>query len=1063
MKSGPLFYWRSSSSTRFGLFCAAAVALLVCSAAWSQDSIQQGSSQQDSSNQDSDKPPKRVLLLYSFDNEEGIYTGFDHALRSELRSGLRDRVEFYTEYLDLVRLPGAAHAASLVKLLQLKFAGQNPDLIVPVSYSALQFLLGEGKELFPGTPVVALFNATRLEELKQRIATGTVGRGITGVASTDEPVRTVDLALRLQPDTKQVAVVVGSSPVDQYWAYQLQQDFAAYRGRVEFTYVTRLTMDETLKRVAELPPHTVILSTYFFEDGSGEFFLQEEALDLIAHAANVPVYAIYSSYLGHGVVGGRMTNPENLGRRIAKKAARVLSGENAGGIPIELDNSAQDTVDWRQLQRWHISEKGLPPGTIELFREPSAWERYRSVIVAVIALCILQTILVLALWFSIDRRRRAEKALLHEKILADAVIESLPGIFLLQDRAGKNLRWNKNAELAARYGPQVEGALGNVADGDKVAVQRAKDEVFERGASQIEAEMLLPNGGTAPYFFTGVRVELEGTPYLAAVGIDLTQTKQAEEAVRRSEAELRSFVENAPYGIGTIGVRQDRFLHANPALVKLLAYQSEAEVLALTVSRDLYSDGDGTGFRAQPTRADFFNAVEFTWKRKDGKPVMVRASGRRLSSAGGGGDVIEIIAEDVTARKLLEEQLRHTQKMEALGQLAGSVAHDFNNLLGVIIGYSELLSSDLGSAGPVGTRLETIKKAGVRAASLTSQLLAFSRRQVLEPRVVNLNSLVAETQKMLQRLMGEDVEQKIILDPGLGKTKADPGQMVQVIMNLAVNARDAMPTGGKLTLETSKVNFEEGTAFYGVAVPPGRYVMLSVTDTGTGMDADTRERLFEPFFTTKAEGKGTGLGLATVYGIVKQSGGFVFADSELGKGTVFRVYLPQVDQPLEDAHRQREKLPALPAGSATTTIMVVEDERAFRDLLHDGLQSRGYQVLVASNGVEAVRIAEEHAGPIRLLITDVIMPQMSGPELAKCLTEVRGNLDVLYMSGYTDDRLGAMAGTNGELIWIQKPFYLDDLMRKIQEILLRKERPASRASAARTPPPKPNSPNPFAG
>ena len=243
--------------------------------------------------------------------------------------------------------------------------------------------------------------------------------------------------------------------------------------------------------------------------------------------------------------------------------------------------------------------------------------------------------------------------------------------------------------------------------------------------------MLVRGGGTAPYYFTAVRVELEGKPYLAAVGIDLTESRQAEEAVRRSEAELRSFVENAPYGIGTIAVQWDRFLHANPALVKLLGYQSEAEVLALTVSRDLYSDGDASGFRAQPTRADFFSAVEFTWKRRDGKPVVVRASGRRLSSEDSGGDVLEIIAEDVTARKLLEEQLRHAQKMEALGQLAGSVAHDFNNLLGVIIGYSELLSADLGSEGPVRSRLETIKKAGVRAASLTSQLLAFSRRQVL--------------------------------------------------------------------------------------------------------------------------------------------------------------------------------------------------------------------------------------------------------------------------------------------------------------------------------------------
>jgi len=276
-----------------------------------------------------------------------------------------------------------------------------------------------------------------------------------------------------------------------------------------------------------------------------------------------------------------------------------------------------------------------------------------------------------------------------------------------------------------------------------------------------------------------------------------------------------------------------------------------------------------------------------------------------------------------------------------------------------------------------------------------------------------------------------------VLAPALGKTKADPGQMVQVIMNLAVNARDAMPGGGKLTIETANVSFEDATTFYGVDVPPGSYVMLSVTDTGTGMDEDTLGRLFEPFFTTKEAGKGTGLGLATVYGIVKQSGGYVFADSELRKGTTFRVYLPQVDRPVEVASPQPERLAAPPSGSAT--LLVVEDERAFRDLLRDGLQSQGYRVLVASNGVEALRVAEQHDGPIRLLITDVIMPQMSGPELAKSLTSLRGNLGVLYMSGYTDDRVGALAGSNNELTWIQKPFYLDELLRKIHEIIRRQD------------------------
>jgi PAS domain S-box-containing protein len=972
-----------------------------------------------------------------------MYTGFDHTLRAELRSGVRDRVEFYTEYLDLVRFPSASHTANLVKLLKLEFSEQKPDLIVPVSYSAMRFLLEEGKDLFPGVPAVALFNARRLDEVKRRIAAGTAGRDITGVASTDEPARTLDLALKLQPDTQRVEVVVGCSPVEKFWVEQLKQDFQPYRQRVEVDFLTGLTMNDVLRRVAELPPHSVVLNTFFFEDARGQFFLEEEALDMVAGAAHAPVYAIYSNDIGHGVIGGRMTDPENAGRQIARTADRVLGGESAAKIPIVFDNSAHDTVDWRQLQRWHIAESRLPPATVELFREASLWERYRNLIAAAISLCILEAALILGLLFSVQRRKHAETALRREKALAEAVIESLPGVFLLQDRAGKNVRWNTNAESVSRFAPGETSVLGNVVDQHKEAAHRARDEVFESGSSQLEADMLLKNGGTAPYYFTGVRVELEGVPYLAAVGIDLTETKRAEEAVRRSEAELRSFVENAPYGIGTIAVQWDRFIHANPALVKILGYRSEAEVLALTVSRDLYSDGDASGFRAQPTRADFFSAVEFTWKRRDGKPVVVRASGRRLSSEESGGDVLEIIAEDVTTRKLLEEQLRHAQKMEALGQLAGSVAHDFNNLLGVIIGYSELLSTDLGSQGRTGSRLETIKKAGMRAASLTSQLLAFSRRQVLQPRVMNLNSLVSETQKMLQRLMGEDIEQQMILAPELGKTKADPGQIVQVIMNLAVNARDAMATGGKLTIQTANVSFEDVTSFDGVDVPQGQYVMLSVSDTGTGMDAETRERLFEPFFTTKPEGKGTGLGLATVYGIVKQSGGYVFAESELRKGTTFKVYLPQVDLPMEAASSQVARM--ADSASDSETILVVEDERAFRDLLYDGLQSRGYHVLIASNGVDALQVAERYDGPIRLLVTDVIMPQMSGPELARCLTKVRNNMGVLYMSGYTDDKVGNISESDGEATLLQKPFYIDDLVRKIQEMLHRKGGRAKRA------------------
>ena len=983
-------------------------------------------------------PSKRVLLLYSFDNEQAIYSGFDRVLRSQLRLRVREGLEFYTEYLDLIRFPSESNAHETVRLLQEKYGDRKPDLIIPVSFAAFEYLLHEGKDLFPDTPLVTLFSERRMNEFRTIAALS--GRSITGVASSDDPAGTLQLALQLQPDTERVAVVIGNSPVEQYWLNELKKDLAPYSRRVQIQYLNSFSLDDLIKNVSELPPHSIILTTFFFQDATGQFFFTEEVLDLIASHAHVSNYGIYFSYIGHGVVGGRMTNSEVTGRKVADLAAAVLNGENGAKIPIVPDDAAENTVDWRELRHWGISEKQIPIGTVELFRQPSIWERYRRFVLAVITLIVLQMLLILGLIFSVRRRQRAEKALQQEKAIAEAVIESLPGLFVLQDQNGENIRWNRNADSTTRYGLTGIAPLSNIAESQREAARLALSEAFERGSGQREVDLLLKDGKTAPYYFTCTRVELQGKPYVAAIGMDLTERKQAQRALDRSVQEIRSFVENAPYGIATINVEEDRFLRANPAMVKLLGYKSETEVLSLSLTKNLYPDGNAQSFRSQVSRADYFSAVEFTWKRKDGTAVNVRASGRRISPNRDRADVIEIIAEDVSARRQLEEQLRHAQKMEALGQLSGSVAHDFNNLLSVIIGYSELLSSNPASDPPMKAHLQTIKRAGERAASLTAQLLAFSRRQVLQPSVVNLNLLVKETEKMLRRLMREDIDQRILLDPALWKAKADPNQIVQVIINLAINAGDAMPKRGTLTIETANVTFDTPASFRQVEVPAGKYVKLAVSDTGIGMDDQTQARIFEPFFTTKEAGKGTGLGLATVYGIVKQSGGYIFVNSELGKGTTLTIFFPKLEQASE-ATVTDAALPSQPAKlrPSAETLLVVEDEAAFRDLLRDGLTARGYNVLVAGNGVEALQVAEEHGGPIRVLITDVIMPQMSGPELASALRKIRPATDVIYISGYTNDHL-RNDDTGSEPTLIHKPFYINELADKLEEILGRKNK-----------------------
>jgi PAS domain S-box-containing protein len=513
--------------------------------------------------------------------------------------------------------------------------------------------------------------------------------------------------------------------------------------------------------------------------------------------------------------------------------------------------------------------------------------------------------------------------------------------------------------------------------------------------------------------------------------LDITERKQAEEALRKSEERYREVIENATYGIFRSSPEGD-LLYVNPALVTMLGYASKEELQTHNLAQDIYqTPADRAAVLSRYGPDGRLDGVELNWKRKDGKVIEVRISGRVLRNDDGTVRHYEAIVADVTERRLLEEQLRQAQKIEAVGRLAGGVAHDFNNILGVIMGYTDLLLEQTNNQ-QTEQRLLEIKKAAGRAASLTRQLLAFSRKQVFQVRVLDLNTIITDITKLLLRLLGEDVDLVTQLSSDPVTVKGDPSQIEQVIINLAVNARDAMPNGGTLSIETARLRLDEQYAQHHIPLPAGQYVMLAISDTGTGMTEEVKSRIFEPFFTTKDKDRGTGLGLATVYGVVKQSEGFIWVYSELGHGSTFKVYLPMVEEEVEQIEHPAEFVP-LPGGSET--ILMVEDSDSLRELNHELLQRMGYTVLVAEAGDEAIRIAEHHAETIDLLLTDVVMPRMNGRALAEALARSRPAIKVLYMSGYTDNVIVNQALLKPGVAFLQKPFTRELLARKVREVL----------------------------
>ena len=766
----------------------------------------------------------------------------------------------------------------------------------------------------------------------------------------------------------------------------------------------------------------------------------EEKYRLLVQNANVGILVLQDGLI-------RFANPRAL-------SFSGYSEEDLASQPF-LERIHPDDRE-NMVERYRQRIAGKRDQAVYVFRFLDREGRTRWVEINSIPITWKGKLAVLSFLNDIEERRKAEEALRASEVMSRAVLEHSPVGISVRDQTGALLQvneaWKKiwaisDAEIqenekwsAGRSWKERCPYLGDSA--------QDLDRLFtpEGGVSILylpELKIPEPRPGAANWismYLYALRNQAGQVEKVVTLTQDISERKRAEQAVKESETKYRGIVDHSLLGFYITQGHIMRF--CNQRLAEIFGYERPEELLGIHIQELVAPESwEAVDTQVQRRESGELDTVryEFKGKRRDGALIDLEVLGGRILYEG--KPAIQGSMIEITERKLLEAEFLQAQKMEAVGRLAGGVAHDFNNLLTSIMGYTDLLAKKLTEddpSGPLRRYADNILSAANRAANLTQQLLSLSRRHAVQMLVLDLNGVVAEFERMLRRVIGEDIELTIHSEGTLGRVKADPIQIEQVLMNLAVNARDAMPGGGKLSIETKNVVLDKSYARRRREVAPGPYVMIAVSDTGHGMDAEVQSHLFEPFFTTKEKGKGTGLGLSTAYGIVKQTGGHIEVESAPGKGSAFKIYLPGTEEPPALLSSPQPQPPGpveaeLPRG--VETVLLAEDEETVRSLAREVLRGAGYTVLEAGDGEEALRVAGSHPGPIHLLLTDVIMPRLGGPELARRLQPLRPDMRILFMSGYTDGDISSYGGLGTETSLLQKPFQPIVLARRVRKVL----------------------------
>ncbi len=1019
-----------------------------------------------------DVTKKQVLVLNSYhrgykwtdDITEGILSVFGPE---------KENVSLYIEYMDSKRVSDEQYFESLREIYKHKFRNVRFDVIICSDDNAFNFLLKHRNEIFPDTPVVFCgvnyFNESDLE-----------GHDLfTGVNEEANLKAGIDLALKLHPDTEQVVVITDTTTTGKKIHTELMEIIPAYPDTIEFILFEDMEMKEIQERIQGLPSDSLVFYTFFFRDKSGKFFEYDESISLIAEKCAVPIYGAWDLSLGHGVVGGMLTSGYHQGEAAAKTALRILQGERVKDIPIIKESPNRYMFDYHQLDRFGIKLSKLPEGSIVINKPRSLYAERKGLVWTVIASVGGLSLVVFALSLSVLKRKQAEEKLkeAHDK-LEQHVAERTRDLHEMNQQLNLELSQRMKTEDALRQSERYYRTLlvslhedilvigrdyliTDINDGYLVKTRFKREEVigrpcflishayhepchrfgedcrlievFKTGDPQTCRHVHTRSDGDKIWMdiiMSPLRDENGNVTHVIEAARDVTHLIEIEKALQESEVQYRTLFESSQEAIFLM--KGEGIVECNPATESLFKCGRE-ELLGSSIFR-FSPEAQPDGKSSKEKGAEYVRLAisgipqRFEWVHHtcQGDPLDVDVSLSRIRIEE--ESHLLVLERDIGEEKRLQKQLQQAQKMEAIGTLAGGIAHDFNNLLMGIVGNAALMLLDMGSKHLHYEKLKNIEQYVQNGAELTRQFLGFARGGKYEVKPTVLNDLIENSSRMFGRTKKEIMIHRKY-QKGIWPVEVDSGQIEQVLLNLYVNAWQAMPEGGELYLETVNVELDEyDVKAYGLK--PGNYVRVSVTDTGMGMDMATQQRIFEPFFTTKEMGRGTGLGLASAYGIVKNHGGIINVESKKGEGTTFNIYL-------RASARKVTKKEAKPQEilRGSETILLVDDENMIIDVGKQILKKLGYRVFTATSGREAIEVYEKNKTGFDMVILDIIMPDMGGGLVYDRMKEINPNVRVLLSSGYSIHGQAKEILERGCDGFVQKPFNTKNLSQKLREIL----------------------------